>query len=101
MRHPFARAGNCTSNTFFIWAVIQGDEQDLTRVYLKVFKLIHFSSDFLSEGTSHCLQSLKLVAVSTTWRHFESFWKWSDSMLPESLWGFFQDAGSDDPSSFL
>jgi hypothetical protein len=37
------------------------------------------------------LQSLKLVAPSTTWRHFGGLRKWNISMLPEVLWEFLQD----------
>jgi len=53
------------------------------------------------DSTLHCLQSLKSVAPSTAWRHFESLRKSSESMFPESLWEFLQDSVSGDPLSFL
>jgi len=56
----------------------------------------------LSQSTPpHDLQSPKSVIPSTTWRHFGSLRKWSDSMLPESLWGLLQNPLHVDPWAFL
>jgi hypothetical protein len=45
---------------------LQGNEKYLTRGYLKILKLNDFPSDLFHDSIPHCLQSLKLVAPSTT-----------------------------------